>query len=206
MTVEFPKGKAIHICVEKNVDTPLAYARVLLGPYLTSSDVVANFAFAGQKLPDDYSAMAVIESLKKDAAKINAGDMTGVEAVLSTQATALNAMFSALASRAASNMGEYVETSERYLRMALKAQNQCRMTLETLSNIKNPPVIYAKQANIANGPQQVNNTLHAHAGENKNQPIKVLEESHEQRVDSPAQGKASGSNSELATVDASHRA
>jgi hypothetical protein len=38
-----------------------------------------------------------------------------------------------------------------------KAQNQCRMTLETLSTIKNPPVVYAKQANIAHGPQQVNN-------------------------------------------------
>jgi hypothetical protein len=47
--------------------------------------------------------------------------------------------------------------AESYFKMALKAQNQCRMTLETLSNIKNPPVVYAKQANIANGPQQVNN-------------------------------------------------
>lgn len=205
MTVEFPKGKVIHISVEKKEDAPLAYAEVLLGPYLTSSDVVANFAFAGQKLPDDYSAMAVIESLKKDAVKINAGDMTKVEAILSSQATALNGMFSALANRAASNMGKHIETSERYLRMALKAQNQCRMTLETLSNIKNPPVVYARQANISNGPQQVNNTLHAYTGENKNQPIKVLEQSNEQRVDSPAQSETGHSNSELETVDASHR-
>lgn len=34
-----------------------------------------------------------------------------------------------------------------------KAQSQCRATLETLAAIKNPPVIYAKQANISNGPQ-----------------------------------------------------
>ena len=31
------------------------------------------------------------------------------------------------------------------------------MTLETLASVKNPPVVYARQANIAHGPQQVNN-------------------------------------------------
>src|SRR5690606_26950893 len=45
----------------------------------------------------------------------------------------------------------------RYMRLALKAQSQCRTTLETLAAIKNPPVVFAKQANIAHGPQQVNN-------------------------------------------------
>jgi len=42
--------------------------------------------------------------------------------------------------------------------MALKAQNQCRMTLKTLATIKNPHVEFARQANINNaGQQQVNN-------------------------------------------------
>ena len=41
--------------------------------------------------------------------------------------------------------------------MALRAQNQCRMTLETIATIKNPSVVFAKQANIAAGHQQVNN-------------------------------------------------
>jgi hypothetical protein len=35
--------------------------------------------------------------------------------------------------------------------MALKAQNQCRMTLEMLATFKNPPLILPKQANIARG-------------------------------------------------------
>ena len=43
------------------------------------------------------------------------------------------------------------------MRLSLKAQGQCRATLETLAVIKNPPV-FAHQANIAHGPQQVNNT------------------------------------------------
>jgi hypothetical protein len=44
------------------------------------------------------------------------------------------------------------------MRLALRAQGQCRATLETLAAIKNPPVVFARQANINNGgQQQVNN-------------------------------------------------
>ena len=50
-------------------------------------------------------------------------------------------------------MGEYLLATETYLRLALKAQSQCRATLETLAAIKNPPVIFAKQANVTTGPQ-----------------------------------------------------
>jgi hypothetical protein len=69
--------------------------------------------------------------------------------------------------------------------MALRAQSQCRATLETLATVKNPPVVFAKQANIANGPQQVNNTLNAspHAGGIPNAPNELLEASHEQPMD-----------------------
>lgn len=52
------------------------------------------------------------------------------------------------------------------MRIALKAQNQCRATIQTLNEVKNPrSVAYVQQANISNGHQQVNNGL---AGE-KNQ-------------------------------------
>jgi len=48
---------------------------------------------------------------------------------------------------------------EVHMRLALEAQNQCRMTLETLATIKNPPTVFARQANIAHRPQQVNNAM-----------------------------------------------
>jgi hypothetical protein len=55
-------------------------------------------------------------------------------------------------------MGEYVNAAETYMRLALKAQSQCRTTLETLAGIKNPAsVTFVRQANVAHGPQQVNN-------------------------------------------------
>ena len=83
--------------------------------------------------------------------------MKRAEAMLYGQAHALQAIFMNLSRRAASQ--EYLKQWEAYLRMAMKAQNQCRMILETLATIKNPPVVFARQANINNGgQQQVNNT------------------------------------------------
>jgi hypothetical protein len=77
----------------------------------------------------------------------------------------------------------YFEAAQRYFTMAMKAQNQCRMTLETLSAIKNPPVIYARQANIATGLQQVNNGLASpsHASETQIPLNKLLETSNGRR-------------------------
>jgi hypothetical protein len=52
---------------------------------------------------------------------VQSGDLSAVEATLTAQAAALNAIFSELARRAALNMGEYLPATETYLRLALKA-------------------------------------------------------------------------------------
>ena len=77
--------------------------------------------------------------------------------MLVAQAVTLNAIFTELGRRAALNMGEYPDATDRYMRLGLRAQSKCRATLETLAEMKNPPVVLARQANTSNGPQQVNN-------------------------------------------------
>ena len=78
--------------------------------------------------------------------------------MLVAQAHTLQARFYELARRAGFNLGEYINAGETYMRLALKAQSQCRATLETLATIKNlAPLTFVKQANIAQGPQHVNN-------------------------------------------------
>ncbi len=67
----------------------------------------------------------------------------------------LDSIFNSLVQRAINS--EYLDHLDRYLKLALRAQSQCRATWETLAAIKNPPIVYAKQANIAQGHQQVNN-------------------------------------------------
>ena len=58
-------------------------------------------------------------------------------------------------------MTDVVDKFARYLRLALKAQAQCRATLETVAAIQQPRRLVAQQANIAHGPQQVNNQVAA---------------------------------------------
>ena len=71
----------------------------------------------------------------------------------------------------------------------LRAQSQCRATIETLAVIKNPQAVaFVRQANIAAGPQQVNNGMSAaHAAsralENEFEPNRLLETQYGERLD-----------------------
>jgi hypothetical protein len=94
---------------------------------------------------------------------------------------------------------------ETYLRLALKAQSQCRATLETLAMIKNPrPLAFVKHANIAAGPQQVNNAMpvagisRARKSKSKKLPNKLLEAQHDKRLDGRAASSPSKADSQLA--------
>lgn len=147
-----------------------------------------------------------VEVLTDKVAKVVAGDLSGAEAMLTAQATALDAIFTEMARRAALNMGEYLAASDTYMRLALKAQSQCRTTLEALAEIKNPrSVAFVKQANIAHGPQQVNNAP-THAGNTINPPNELSGVSHELLSDTRASQAASRINTPLETVGEVHRA
>lgn len=143
------------------------------------------------------------------ANKVQDGDLSEVESTLIAQSTVLNTIFNELARRAASNMGKYPEATEHYLRMALKAQGQCRATLQTLAEIKNPrPTAFVKQANIAHGPQQINNNICAgdepssrtHARNSENPSNELLEANNEKWLDTGTEGKTGGIDPELETV------
>ena len=96
--------------------------------------------------------------LKATAKSLNDGDLSAAVTMLAAQAVALNAMFGELARVAQVNMFKEPDYADRYMRLAFKAQGQSRATLETLAAIKNPPVLFARQANINNGgQQQINN-------------------------------------------------
>ena len=173
-------------------------AEVSLDPAANASAVVQSFnagTFGKTAISETY------EALRESVRKVRGGDMAGPEALLVTQADSLNAIFTELTRRAALNMGEYINASERYMRLALKAQAQCRATIETLAAIKNPPVVIARQANISNGPQQVNNgPASSRADDSFNQPNELLEHRVEQRLDLGAAATPGGSNPALVAV------
>jgi hypothetical protein len=103
----------------------------------------------------ELDVTACFDAMAKAAGQVNAGDLSGPEALLTSQSVTLNAIFGKLACRA--HQAQYVAQFETYMRLALRAQGQCRATCEALAVLKNPPV-FAKQANISHGPQQVNNS------------------------------------------------
>lgn len=116
---------------------------------ITSVGYVTNGTNEKEILND---ALAVME---EKVAEINNGNLESLEATLTAQVISLNTIFNTLAVKSRSS--DRMNILESYLRLALKAQAQCARTIEVLANIKNPPIVYAKQANIANGHQQVNN-------------------------------------------------
>lgn len=100
----------------------------------------------------------IVEATEAAVEATKRGGTAQADALLTSQAITLNAVFLELSRRAAKNMGEYPAAMERYLRLALKAQAQCRTTLESLAEIRNPmSVAFVRQANIAGGHQQINN-------------------------------------------------
>ena len=88
------------------------------------------------------------------------------------------------------------------MKLALRAQSQCRATLETLAAIKNPPVIYAKQANVTSGPQQINNGAveSARAREIENEQTQLSGENLELHQNTRTSSYAIRNDQELETL------
>jgi hypothetical protein len=149
-----------------------------------------------------------LDALVAQVKEVQGGKLAGAEKTLVAQANTLDAIFNELARRAALNMGEYLHATEMYLRLALKAQSQCRATLETLAAIKNPPIVYARQANVTTGPQQINNGTAAptRAREIETEQTQLSGGSHELLPDARASGIESQVNPSLETVGEIDRA
>ncbi len=120
--------------------------------------------------------------------------------MLMSQAATLQTIFTEQSRRAALNMGEYINAMETYMRLALKDQSQCVRTLEVLAAIKNPPVVIAKQANIANGPQQVNNGIPSHTGKTGTEQTKLITEDNHTTLDTSGTAAPNRANQDLETV------
>ncbi len=115
-----------------------------------------------------------LKTLRERVQKIQEGNMGGVEATLVAQADTLDAVFNAMLLRAMNNQTN-LQHFEGFMRIAMKAQAQCSLTLRTLSEIKNPrQTAFIKQQNNANQ-QVVNNNLSC-AQETVKTPNELLRE------------------------------
>ncbi len=206
-----PKSRRLEIKARPGVsDDRLATDLVADGEAINASTAL-RFVNAEH---GELSLTDMVASLHERGEAVNRGNLQAAERMLNSQAVALNAIFGELARRAAMNMGTHLGATESYLRLALKAQSQTRATVEALAAIKNPPVVFARQANIAHGPQQVNNgpasnstPATARAGETASAPTELLEDrTHgSPQMDTRAAPATGGAHPQLAPVGALDR-
>ena len=132
------------------------------------------------------------------------GDLDPAESMLASQAFTLDALFHNLLLRSAMNVRNEFYVVEKLMKLALKAQSQCRTTLDSFASMKKPSAELFKQTNIALGPQQVNNSISAEKGKPPNELLERKE--HEQWLDRGAKEEAVRVDKDLETVGASDRA
>lgn len=177
-----------------------------LGLSATALNAITARTFA-QWVMGEIDLTESVTVMREKAGKVNSGDTSELEATLTAQAVSLDTIFSELARRAALNMGEHLHATESYMRLALKAQAQCARTIEVLATIKNPPIVYARQANVTTGPQQVNNGVEAsRVREIENHQTQLSGVTNELLPDARASGIESQVNSALETVGEIDRA
>lgn len=129
----------------------------------------------------DVDLEALFKGIMDTCSQVNGGNLQTMEAMLVSQATALQTIFTDLARKAQAQT--YQKQFEVYLGLALKAQAQSRATISALVDLKYPrQATFVKQANIAHGPQQVNNGVMpsgasaSHGKKQKTEQNKLLED------------------------------
>lgn len=143
-----PKPKAAKYTAEDS-------ARGVVDPALMATAAAESWVGPMfQELTPGPAMGALVIEMRQVIARVKAGDTSDIEAMLTGQALALQAMFTNLSRQAARQ--EYVNNLQTMLGLALKTQAACRQTLEALVELKHPrTVVVAQQANVAHQ-QQIN--------------------------------------------------
>lgn len=162
--VVFPKGSK---------QREFALAKLLMEP-----TALAASAIKAQNTKDeDINVNALMSELNTQVSLVKEGNLGRAEAMLVAQAHTLDALFAELIARARLNMGEYMDAAYKYTQLAFKAQSQCRTTLETLAEIKNPrPLAFIRQQNVGENVQVNNGPPSTRAGENSKVTNELLED------------------------------
>ena len=136
-------------------------------PDITKAERIKDPAVLGAVVVNTYNRInkgngqapdlkETMQAIMADIAKVNRGDLSDIEAMLTGQAVMLQGMFAEMALRAAEQT--QLKHYQAFFNMAMKAQAQSRSTIQALVELKYPrQVVITKQANISHGHQQVNN-------------------------------------------------
>jgi len=191
------KSRKLVLTQKPNQSKDEAIAETLLKPSSLSSALIESFK--GNVQGESIDFVLALGILEKEVLKVQGGDLTKIEEMLLSQAVALEMMFTSLARTAKAQ--EQLLQYETHMRFALKAQNQSRATLQALIQLKQPSqTTFVRQANIAQGHQQVNNLA-----EKITTPQNELLGAESAKLDTGATPTAKGVNSKLEALDKINR-
>lgn len=193
-----PKGRVVFIEPLPNESRSRAVARTMLQPSVSNGMTLRRILRREVGDLSDLTLEGLTHELADQCAEVSKGNLTRPEELLMNQATTLDALFGDLTRLAYNNLSS-LDVAERLYRLAFKAQSQTRTTVETLAALKNPPLLFAKQANVTNGPQQINNGLAREIS--LPVPNRLLERKNGERLDPVTAGGSVGRNSEMATLE-----
>ena len=183
LTVDLKKGEAVEA----------AKARVALTSEYRAADSIWVLNQITAFKETDPTTLA--NRLEHETTQLINGNLEKAESMLASQAFTLDALFHHLLRQFALNVGVYTDVAEKFMKLALKAQSQCRTTLDSLVSMKRPPAELIKQTNIAHGHQQVNNFP-----EKEKAPNELLEKLDGERLDGGTPQEAVRVDSDLETV------
>lgn len=107
---------------------------VAMRPMIRNGFLVGNLGgkhFGGEQPNLNDTADIMAEACKK----VRANDLSDQRDILTSQAMTLDAIFTVMVMRSENNLKDYFDASQRFMRMALKAQSQCRTTIEALDRL-----------------------------------------------------------------------
>jgi len=151
----------------KDDDPGEVLANAALGPNVRHGHVAA--VYAGGMMKNTGETLALMDCAKfveQRASDAIGGDLSFASAMLASQAISLDTMFSEFARRAASTMGQFPDATERYARLAMKAQTGSRATIEALAKLHQPREQTVRHVHVGQGGQAVvaDQFHHHHAG------------------------------------------
>ena len=174
-------------------------AKDVVDPAVQAGETIVDFTMT---MAGKLDTAALATELRKVCTKVRASNLDSGMEMLALQAQTLSAIFHRLARAAAA--AEYVMLQESLLKVAFRAQSQCRATWEAISTIQNPPLAgYVRQANVSHGHQIVNNTETVTHARGEKAPTKLLEPTTNEAdkwLDRRAPQTAGRADSQVATV------
>jgi len=204
-----PESDNLKIAEPVALDASVARRRLVAG--VTDPTVNATRAIAQWSgIRDEGCEAELVKELEEQIAANGTGGTGRHEELLAAHIETLNAMFYSPAENAFSYRGSPYMADK--VRLALKVQAQVRATIQALADLKNPrPVAFVQQANIAHGPQQVNNgpppaaDTVSRVRDSENRPNELLEQQRNEWLDSGAAQTTVGADSEFGARGSAQR-